>query len=109
MTQSSKEPVKGWQPVERWVHGPVLIDQAVQRVQALGFEVRIHNPEHVEMHRDGTQWTLRGERFPLDLTLSESEEGIFIQLRYAGLVLADTGDLGEVADQVATAVKDSGA
>lgn len=103
------ESIHGWHAVERSVRGPILLDMAVQSAQELGFDVRIQNPGHVEMYRQGTQWTMRGDRFPLDLTLSESEDGIFIQLRYAGFVLADTGDLNAIGDHVAAAIESAGA
>lgn len=108
MTDATGRPVHGWEPVERSVRGPVLLGHVIRGAQELGFTVRIRNPGHAELHREGTQFTLRGDRFPLDLTLSESEDGVFLQVRYAGFVLADTGDLAAVGDQVAAAVRAAG-
>ena len=95
----------GWNAVERTVDEPVLLDTAVARAEALGFEPAVRNPGHVLLRRDGTQWTLRGERFPLELALAESDDGLFIQLRYDTFVAFDTGDLEGLADELAAAVR----
>ncbi|OMQ16529.1 hypothetical protein A7K94_0201855 [Modestobacter sp. VKM Ac-2676] len=55
----------------------------------------------VLLHRSGTQLTLRGAEFPLELALAEGGEGLFLQLRYDTFVLADTGDLDRLADDLA--------
>ncbi len=95
----------GWHAVERNVDEPVLLDAAVERVEALGFDPAVRNPGHVLLKRDGTKWTLRGERFPLELALAESDDGIFLQLRYDSFVAFDTGDLEKLADELASAVR----
>ncbi|MFO7961835.1 MAG: hypothetical protein R6U94_12895 [Nitriliruptoraceae bacterium] len=95
----------GWKAVVRTVDEPVLLDTAVERVEAKGFEQVVRNPAHVLLRRDGTQWTLRGERAPLELTLAESDDGVFLQLRYDTFVAFDTGDLEEYADELASAVR----
>jgi hypothetical protein len=95
----------GWNAVERTVDEPVLLDIAVERVESLGFAPVVRNPGHVLLRRDGTQWTLRGERFPLELALAESDDGVFVQLRYDTFVAFDTGDLEGLADELAAAVR----
>lgn len=92
----------GWKPAERTIDAPVLLDQAVDRVTGHGFTVRERHTGHVILQRPGTQFTLRGERFPLELALAESERGMFLQLRYDTFVLADTGDLHDLADELAS-------
>lgn len=94
----------GWKPVERTIREEVLLDQAVERAQTLDFAVTTRNPGHVILRRDGTQWTLKGERFPLEMALAEAEEGLFLQLRYDTFVLGDTGDLERFADEVVVEV-----
>jgi hypothetical protein len=94
----------GWNAVERTVDEPVLLDTAVERVEAQGFEQVVRNPGHVLLKRDGTQWTLRGERAPLELALAESDGGLFLQLRYDTFVAFDTGDLEALADELASVV-----
>lgn len=93
----------GWKTVERAVPGPVLIDTAVARATELGFAVHARQPGHVVLHRDGTQLTTRGDRFPLELTIAEAEDGLFLRLRYDTFVLFDTGDLERLADDLAAA------
>lgn len=95
----------GWNAVERTIDQPVLLDIAVERVEGLGFEPAVRNPGHVLLRREGTQWTLRGEQLPLELALAESDDGLFLQLRYDTFVAFDTGDLHELADELATAVR----
>lgn len=95
----------GWNAVERTVDEPVLLDAAVERVEAMGFEQVVRNPGHVLLKRDGTQWTLRGERFPLELALAESDDGVFLQLRYDTFAAFDTGDLEKLADKLAATVR----
>jgi hypothetical protein len=97
--------MNGWNAVERTVDEPVLLDTAVERVEAFGFEPVVRNPGHVLLRRDGTQWTLRGERFPLELAVAESDDGVFLQLRYDTFVAFDTGDLEGLADELATVVR----
>jgi hypothetical protein len=95
----------GWKAVERNVDEHVLLDTAVDRVEAVGFEPVVRNPGQVLLKRDGTQWTLRGERFPLELTLAESEDGVFLRLRYDTFAAFDTGDLEHLADELAEVVR----
>ena len=95
----------GWSAVERTVDEPVLLDTAVERVEAMGFEQVVGNPGHVVLKRGGTQWTLRGERFPLELTLAESDDGVFLQLRYDTFAAFDTGDLEKLADKLVSTVR----
>lgn len=95
----------GWSAVERTVDEPVLLDTAVARVEALGFEPTVRNPGHAVLKREGTQWTLRGERFPLELHVAESDDGVFLQLRYDTFVAFDTGDLEELADELVASVR----
>lgn len=96
--------MRGWKTVERTIPGPVLIDLAVSRVTDLGFAVHARQPGHVVLHRAGTQKTARGERFPLELTIAEAEDGLFLRLRYDTFVLFDTGDLERLADDLADAM-----
>lgn len=97
--------MRGWRPVERNVDEPVLLDAAVQRVEELGFAPVVRNPGHVVLRRDGSQLTTRGGGFPLELALAESEDGVFLQLRYDTFVAFDTGDLEALADELAVAVR----
>lgn len=91
-------PMDGWDAVERNVDEPVLLDTAVERAESMGFEQVVRNPGHVLLKRPGTQWTLRGERLPLELSLAESDDGVFLRLRYDTFVAFDSGDLHAVAD-----------
>lgn len=94
----------GWNAEERTLDEPVLLDTAVERVEAMGFEQVVGNPGHVPLKHDGTQWTLRGERLPLELPLAESDDGVFLQLRNDAFAAFDTGDLDKLADKLATTV-----
>ena len=96
----------GWKPAERMIDTPVLLDRAVELVEQEGFEVQVRNPGYALLRRDGTQFTARGERLPLELALAEGDTGMFLQLRYDGFVLFDTGDLQQLADDLAEVVRD---
>lgn len=91
----------GCTPAERTVTGPVTLDHATSRAEARGFAVRERHDSFAILRREGTQLTLKGEKFPLELALAQSGEDVFLQLRYAGFVLGDTGDLDRLADDLA--------
>lgn len=97
--------MKGWNAVERTVEEPILLDTAVERVGTTGFEPVVRNPGHVVLKREGTQFTTRGERVPLELAVAESDEGVFLQLRYDTFVAFDTGDLEQLADELVSVVR----
>ena len=43
----------------------------------------------------------KGRNLPLELAIAESGRGLFIQLRYETFLLFDTGDLNEIAGEIA--------
>lgn len=91
----------GWKAAERKVAGPTLIDPAVARVTRLGFVEHVRQPGHVVLRRAGSHFLLiRGSSAPLELTIVETEDGLFLRLRYHTLVAFDTGDLERLADEV---------
>ena len=98
----------GWTPVTRNVTAPVLLDTAVERVAAMGFTPTVRNPGHAVLSRAGTKWTLRGDRFPIEMAIAEADDGLFVQLRYDAFVLADTGDLADVADEAVACIRGDG-
>lgn len=93
--------MRGWKPVERTVTTRVSLEEAVRRALEEGFQVRQRHTALVLLHRPGTQLALRGEKFPLELAVAESDEGLFLQLRYDTFALADSGDLDRLADDLA--------
>ena len=97
----------GWKAAERRVRGEVLLDHALADVLERGFAVREQLPGSAILTRAGTQLTTRGERFPLELTVSEAEDGVMLRLRYDTFVLADTGDLERLVEDIATDIERS--
>lgn len=91
----------GWKAAERRVHGEILLDHAVDEVQERGFRVREQLPGHAILSRTGTQLTLKGAKFPLELTVSEAEDGVLLRLRYNTFALGDTGDLERLLEDIA--------
>ena len=99
----------GWKTAERTIEPSVSFEEAKQIVQNSGFELTISNPNHAVLKRAGAEsgWTKfapEGENVPLELAIAKSDRGLFIQLRYDHFVLLDTGDLNNVADEVAEAL-----
>ncbi|MCE0485881.1 hypothetical protein [Ornithinimicrobium sediminis] len=92
----------GWKTAERRVRGKVLLDHAVADARERGFTVREQLPGHAILTRAGTQLTTKGEKLPLELTVSQAEDGVLLRLRYDTFALADTGDLEGLVEEIAT-------
>lgn len=102
----------GWKAVERTIESSVSFEEAKKIAQEGGFELATSNPSHAVLRRAGTEsgWTKfapEGENIPLELAIAKSDRGLFVQLRYDHFVLFDTGDLEQVADEIATALGSS--
>jgi hypothetical protein len=91
----------GWKTVERLIEPSVSFDEAKQLLQQHGFRLHASHPAYAVFQRPGTQLTLKGKNMPLDLALAQSHSGLSLQLRYGTFCLFDTGDLGQVADEIA--------
>lgn len=98
---------RGWKPVEREIAHPLPLDSAVECAQQRDFEVKRRHDGYALLRRRGTQVAVSGERFPLELALVRSGSGLFVQLRYDTFVAFDTGDLDELADELAQALRDA--
>ena len=99
----------GWKTADRTITPAVPFEEAKQIVQDGGFELTTSNVKHAIFKRSGktsgwTQFNPRGDDLPLEMALAESDQGLFMQLRYDEFVLFDTGDLNELADLIATAL-----
>lgn len=90
----------GWKTVERRIATGVTLDQARQVIRDHGFSEQVVNPGHVLCRRGGEQLTRKAENFPLELAIAEADSGLFLQLRYNGFVLFDTGDLETLASEM---------
>lgn len=90
----------GWQTVERVVSPSVSFGKALDIARTEEFAEHVRNPRHAILKRPGTQLTLIGAKAPLELSLAEAEDGLFLQMRYNTFVLFDTGDLAELADSL---------
>ena len=91
----------GWRTAERSVAPSVSLDRAQEILAELGFKARVVNPSHVILSKPGTSMTVQGKNFHIEAALAGTESGLFLQLRYDGFVLFDTGDLDELADDLA--------
>jgi hypothetical protein len=97
----------GWKTAERVVEPSISFDEAKRKIQRHGFELITSNPKHGIFKLRGIDngWTKlapQGENLPLELAVAESDRGLFIQLRYDHFVLFDTGDLQQIADELAS-------
>jgi len=85
----------------------VSLDEARDILIREDFSEHVKKPSHVIMKRSGTQLAVSGEKFPIELVIAEAESGLILQLRYDGFVLFDTGDLGQLADSLASKLQRS--
>mgnify|MGYP006281537575 CR=1 FL=1 len=90
----------GWKPVERNIETSVTLEQACSIMKEAGFDEHVTNPDHVIFRRTGTQLTVKGEKFPIEVALAKSGGGLFLQVRYDTFALFDTGDLAKLADEL---------
>ena len=91
---------------DRTIEPSVSFEEAKRIVQEGGFELATSNPKHSVFKRLGTEsgWTKfspKAGNLPLELAIAESDRGLFIQLRYDVFVWFDTGDLNEIAGEIA--------
>lgn len=96
--------MKGWAPVERHIPDAVELAEAKRILEHHGFSVRVDNPEHAIFRRSGTQLSISGEDFPLEVAVAQADHGLFLQVRYDTFVLFDTGDLERFADELVAEV-----
>lgn len=101
----------GWKTADRMIEPSVSFGEAKRIVQEGGFELSVSNPSHAVLKRSGAEsgWTNfapQGEYLPLELAIAKSDRGLFVQLRYDHFALFDTGDLEEIAEEIATALTD---
>ena len=92
----------GWKTVEKTIEPSVSLSQALAILKSEGFEERVSNESHVILDRKGTELTTQGARFPMELAVATKGKGLFLQLRYDGFVLFDTGDLQQLGDELAS-------
>ena len=102
----------GWKTADRTIEPSVSFEEAKRIVQEGGFEIAVSNPSHAVFKRPGIEsgWTKfapKGENVPLELAIAASDRGLFIQLRYETFVLFDTGDLNDIASEIAAELAES--
>lgn len=90
----------GWKTVERQVSPSVPLEEARDILIREGFSEHVTNPSHLIMKRSGTQFTVSGEKVPIELAIAKAKTGLFLQLRYDTFCLFDTGDLDKLADTI---------
>lgn len=96
----------GWKAVERLIEPSVPFDDAKQRLQQYGFQLHASHPGFAVFKRAGKEspWTTAAPdagNVALELALTPSHAGLYLQLRYDTFVMFDTGDLGQVVDEIA--------
>jgi len=90
----------GWKVVERRVEPSVNWEQINTVMEDAGLTKRIANLEHAIFQKPGTQFSLKGENFDIEMTVARAEAGLFLQARYDRFVLFDTGDLENFVDSL---------
>ncbi len=97
----------GWKAVERLIEPSISFSDAKQLLQQHGFQLHASHPAYAVFKGSGTEnpWTVpfpEVKNVPLELALAQSHSGLYLQLRYGTFVLFDTGDLGRLADEIAS-------
>ena len=96
--------MRGWKPVERTVNTGNSLAEAQKRLENDGFVRYFGNTEHVILKRDGKKFTLNGRKVPVEVAMSNTEDGIFVRVRYDITVWFDTGDLRKLTDNMAAKI-----
>ncbi len=92
----------GWRTVERQVQNAVTLRQAIAIAEESGFREDHSIWNGVVLKRHGRRLGVTVNTLPVQLTIFELDSLLFVQLRYDTLVLLDTGDLGSLADDLAS-------
>jgi len=88
----------GWKQVERHLPG-AMFDEVVDNAIDIGFTLSSRDVGHAVLTQDGSHMAARASKAPLEMTATETENGIRLRWRYDTLVVFDTGDLERIADQ----------
>lgn len=96
--------MNGWLQVTKKLTG-VGLSKVIEFMKNEGFNVSESGRNHAELDRDGTQFTTKGENFPLYLLIIQEEEYTKLYLKYATFALFDTGDLEKLMDKYIEALK----
>jgi hypothetical protein len=96
----------GWKTVERIVDPSISFTEAKAALVEAGFRLHISNPKHAVFKNPATEspWTRfspEAENVAFELAVAEAHSGLCLQLRYDTFVFFDTGDLNELADELA--------
>jgi hypothetical protein len=95
----------GWKAVERRVEPGVAFELGQTILKAAGFKMHFNNPEYALFRRSGTQWAIKGERLPIEISLARTNAGLLLRARYDAFVFFDTGDLEKYTDELAAHLK----
>ena len=70
-----------------------------------GYFIHRESDEKLIMKKAGTQFTISGEKFPKELSISFQNNETEVSLKYDGFALFDTGDLQEELDLISSRIK----
>jgi len=90
----------GWKSVERFIDNVPYETAKKYIVDEFQFFEKKVNESYSIFQRSGTQLTIHGKNFPLELAFAKKDHGIFLQLRYDFFMFFDTGDLSRFADEI---------
>ena len=96
--------MNGWSQVTEKLTG-VSLDKVIEFLKKEGFNVSESGKNHAEFERNGTQFTTKGEKFPLYMLVIQEEEYTKLQLRYATFAICDSGDLEKLMAKYIEALK----
>lgn len=92
----------GWETIEKSIDASVSFEDALLILKDEGFTLHVKNLGHAILRRSGTQFGIKGEKFPIEVAVARAELGLFLQVRYDSFMLFDTGDLQRFSDAIAS-------
>ncbi len=96
--------MNGWLHVTEKLTG-LSLDHTIKFLLNEGFKIIDSGKNHAELERAGTQFTTKGEKFPLYILVIQEDEYIKLHLRYATFAISDTGDLEKLMIKYVEALK----
>ena len=95
----------GWKSVERLIEPAISLSEAKRILAEAGFQLQSSQPHHAIFKSEAAEnpWTTMapdGANIPIELAVGTAHQGLYLHLRYATLVLFDTGDLNRFADEI---------
>ncbi len=84
----------------REIKSAIGLMEVKQCLAEQGFRLKYEEDGRLVFKRDGTLWTTKGEKLPLQMTIVSNDGQLGLILDYDAFVLYENGDLGRLADRL---------